>query len=166
MTNAIQELLDKRALDELVYGCMNAVDALDWKTYRGLLLDDAEFDITDHGVAPDETAEIIKGADQLLSVVKSVLTGFEAVQHHVTNMVHRVDGDEATTNAYVYAEHFLNNDRGDRSVTCGGRYKITSRRTQDGWKVASWQLRISWFRGNPMLYKLAAEAVIRAAGAK
>lgn len=157
MSDILLEMLEKRALDELIYSTMHAMDANDWVAYRKGILDDAEFDFTEHGVASEDASEIMKGADYFISTLESVLGGFEATQHHVTNMIHRIDGDTARTDCYVYAEHFLNNDRGDRSVTCGGRYQVDSLRTADGWKVKKWKYYVSWFRGNTMLYKYASE---------
>jgi hypothetical protein len=158
MSEALQDLLDNMALNELIYSRLHAMDARDWVAYRAGLLDDAEFDFTDHGVATDKAAEIMKGADYFVTILQSVIDGFDATQHHATNLLHQVNGDTAESSSYVYAEHFLSNDRGDPSVTCGGRYKVTSQRTTDGWKVKKWRFETSWFRGNTMLYKLATDA--------
>jgi hypothetical protein len=161
MDPVIQTLSDKRELDELIYGAIHALDKSDWETYRVFFLEDVEFDFREHGVATEKANDVMRGIDLFIPVVSSVMTGFEAAQHHLTNMVHRLKGDQAHSECYVYAEHFLNNDRGDRSVTVGGSYEIDTVRTEHGWKVSKWKLRASWFRGNPMLYQLAAEAAAR-----
>ena len=155
MSEKLQELMDKRALDELIYSTMHAMDSSDWPAYRKGMTDDAEYDFTSHGVATDKAAEIMKGADYFITVLAGVLEGFESTQHHVTNILHTLNGDTATTNCYVFSEHFLNNDRGDRSVSCGGRYEVATVRTAQGWKVVKWRFIASWFRGNTMLYQLA-----------
>jgi hypothetical protein len=161
VTDALQTLLDKHALDHLIYSSMHAIDSGDWSNYRKGFAEDVEFDFTDHGVAPSETAKPMTGIDYVITIMRSVMDGFDAAQHHVTNMVHHLDGDTATTDCYVYAEHFLNNDRGDRSISLGGRYHVSSRRTDNGWQVTKWRFATSWFRGNPMLYQLAAEIAAR-----
>jgi len=66
-------------------------------------------------------------------------------------------GDSAETICLVVAEHFLNNDSGDRSITMGGIYTIGSIRSNLQWKIKTWTLKILWYRGNPGLYRLAGE---------
>ena len=77
------------------------------------------------------------------------------------NILHTLDGDTAKTNCYIYADHYLTNDRGDRNVACGGRYEIASRRTAEGWRIVRLKFVTSWFSGNTNLYKLAGETVAR-----
>jgi hypothetical protein len=157
MTDLLQELLDKRALDELIFRTMHALDECDWRAYGASFVADAAFDFTEHGAAPPEARQVIVGIDKVIALQKSVLEGFDTAQHHVTNMIHAIDGDSATTDCYLYAEHFLNTNRGDRSVSLGGRYQISSRRYAEGWKVHRWRFYSPWMRGNPMLYQLAVE---------
>ena len=163
--SALRDLMDKVALDELIRSVSHALDARDWPAYRAHFADTAEFDFTDHASAPKETDEIIVGPDRMISVMRTVMDGLEAAQHHVTNLVHHLDGDEAQSDCYVLAEHFLNNDRGDRDVTLGARYAVVSHRFGDGWQIVRWRFTTAWFRGNPMLYELAMRATsARASG--
>lgn len=165
MSDLLKELLDKRALDELIFRTMHALDARDWRAYGTSFVEDVVFDFREHGAAPPEARQIIVGLDKIIAIQQSVIEGFDIAQHHVTNMVHVIDGDRATTRCYLYAEHFLNTDRGDRSVSLGGQYEVSSRRYPDGWKVQRWRFHSPWLRGNPMLYQLAVEKTSgRAAG--
>jgi len=165
MRDGLQDLLDKRELDELISRTMHAMDTHDWPTYRAGLVEEAEFDFTDHGVATDDAAQVMKGADNFVSILASVIEGFDATQHSVTNILHTLKGDTAFTACYVVAEHFLNNDRGDRNVGCGGRYLIDTRRTPEGWRIVKLKFSTYWFRGNTNLYQLAGEAVAKRAKA-
>jgi|GEM_PF-1400995 len=165
MADSLQILLDKRALDEMVFKCMHAMDTHDWALYRAQITDDAEFDFTDHGVATDDAAEPMRGADNYLAVLDSVISGFDATQHCVTNMYHELDGDSAKTKCYVYAEHFLNNSRGDRRVACGARYLIDAVRSDDGWKIKHLKFKTFWFDGNTSLYALAGKVTATRASA-
>ncbi|ARR55452.1 hypothetical protein HY78_19410 [Rhizorhabdus wittichii DC-6] len=158
MADSLQILLDKRALDEMVYKCMHAMDTHQWTLYRANIVEDATFDFTDHGVATDDAAEPMRGADNYLEILASVITGFDSTQHAVSNMYHEVEGDRARTKCYIQAEHFLNNDRGDRRVACGGRYLIDAIRTPDGWKIKHLKFQTFWFTGNTTLYELAGRA--------
>lgn len=157
MTDSLQQLLDKRALDELIFRTMHALDDCDWRAYRDSFVEDVVFDFREHGAAPPEARQLIVGLETIVALQKSVIEGFDITQHHVTNMLHAIDGDSATTDCYLYAEHFLNTDRGDRSVSLGGRYEVRSHRHAAGWKVHRWRFHSPWLRGNPMLYQLAVE---------
>lgn len=157
MEEAVETLLAERALSELLFRTLEALDRCDWATYREGLVDDVEFDFTEHSAAPPEAREIIRGPEAIVAGQRSVMEGFDVAQHYVTNVIHHVDGDTATTECYLYAEHFLKNDRGDPSVTLGGKYEIHTRRGAAGWKVVRWRFFQPWLRGNPMLYVLATE---------
>lgn len=157
----VNELRDKIALDELIFGIMYALDGCDWAAYAAAFTDDVTFDFRDHGAAPPEARAIVVGIAKITASQRSVMEGFDAAQHHVTNMLHSIDGDTAVTDCYLYAEHFLNNDRGDRSVTLGGKYQVFSRRSADGWKAFRWRFHSPWLRGNPMLYQVAGEITAR-----
>ena len=157
MTDPFKELLDKRALDELIFRTMHALDSRDWSAYRTSFVDDVAFDFREHGAAPPEARRVITGIDNFLVLQRAVIEGFDTAQHHVTNMVHTIDGDTVVTDCYLYAEHFLNNDRGDRSVSLGGRYQFHSGRSSSGWKIHRQRFYSPWIRGNPMLYQIAVE---------
>ena len=166
MTDPMKKLLDKRALDELIYRTMHALDARDWIAYRDAFVDDVVFDFREHGAAPPEARQLITGIDNFLVLQRAVIEGFDTAQHHVTNMVHAIsiDGDTAVTECYLYAEHFLNNDCGDRSVSLGGRFQFHARRYPDGWKIHRQRFYSPWIRGNPMLYQMAVELTSARAG--
>jgi hypothetical protein len=160
MTEALlQELADKRALDELISGQALAVDQNDWQGYRRCLADgEVHFDFTDH------TDRVVGGhigvetsADRWVAKVKGVMPGFDGSQHLISNLIHNVNEDTADSTCYVLADHFLNNGIGDRSITMAGIYSIQSNRTTGGWKIRRWRLKVLWYRGNPHIYKLAQE---------
>lgn len=153
------ELEDWNALDELVYRSMCSMDACNWTAYRRELTDDAIFDFGDDGAAAEDSAEPAIGGYNFVAVLSSVMDGFDATQHVVTNMFHSIEGDAAKTNCYVVAEHFLNSDHGGRDIASGSHCEIDSVRASDGWKISRLQFRTYWYRGNTSLYQLAAERV-------
>jgi hypothetical protein len=155
----LQLLTDKRALDEMVYRCMHAMDTHQWQLYREQITDDAEFDFTDHGAATDDANEPMRGADNFLTILASVIEGFDSTQHCVSNMFHEVSGDVAKTHCYVYAEHFLNNEHGGRRIACGGQYHIDAVRVDQRWKLSRLKWKTFWFEGNTSLYQLAGKRV-------
>lgn len=154
----LHDLIDKRALDELVNRQAIAVDTHQWDVYRSCMQDNVHFDFTAHtDVVLGFGIGIVTSADEWVTAVSRAVTGFDATQHFVANTVHTVRADEATSVCFVLAEHILNNDQGDRSITVGGIYTIGSVRTPKGWKIKTWHLKPLWYRGNITLYQLAAK---------
>jgi 3-phenylpropionate/cinnamic acid dioxygenase small subunit len=154
----VQMLLDKRALDELIYRQANAVDKHDWVAYRSCFEDDVHFDFTDHtDRVIGRGFGIVKSGDQWVEQVIQAVSGFEGTSHVISNAVHEVKGDTAKSECQILADHFLSNDRGDPSITMAGIYTFSSVRKKEGWKIKTWNLKILWYRGNPSLYHLAGE---------
>jgi hypothetical protein len=158
--NPLQMLLDKKALDELIYTQAMALDAQDWKTYRSCFADEVNFDFSEHvervvgqkiGAATDP--------DQWVRNSASVIPGFDSTMHTIASPVHAVRGDTASSRCYIIAEHFLNDFGGERSTTSSGIYTFDSIRTSDGWKIKNWRLKVLYYRGNLALYRVAAERV-------
>jgi hypothetical protein len=154
----LQEIADKRALDELIYRQAIAVDRRDWTVYRTFFDDDIDFDLTEHTdrVIGKGFGLVTKG-DQWVAQVIQAVSGFDATQHVISNACHTVDGDSAETVCYVLAHHFLNNDCGDRCIAMGGVNTFGSVRKPNGWKIKTWHVRPLWYSGNPSLYHLAAQ---------
>jgi len=160
VATSIEELMDKRALDELISAQAIAVDTHDWDGYRKCFADKVRFDFSEHvervvGKGVGEATD----PDQWVANVKSVIPGFDSTMHSVTNIIHEIKGDRASSRCYVTAEHFLNTDSGDRSITASGIYMFGSVRTASGWKLETWRLKTLFYRGNPLLYKQAADRV-------
>ena len=156
-TELLQELADKRALDELICRQALAQDKRDWPTYRACLADgEVHFDFTDHtDRVVGKHIGIERSADAWLEKVKTVMPGFDGSQHVISNLLHAVEGDEAHSECFILADHFLNNETGDRSITMAGIYTFDSMRSTAGWKIRRWVLKILWYRGNPSIYQLA-----------
>jgi hypothetical protein len=154
-------LFDKRELDELIHTQALAVDTHDWALYRRCFADSVNFDFSEHveRVVGQKNVGIATDPDQWVANVASVIPGFDSTMHAVTNAVHEVKGDTAQSRCYVIAEHFLNNESGDRSITASGIYSFGSIRTSSGWKLKTWRLKVLYYRGNPSLYMQAADRV-------
>ena len=156
MVEGVRALLDKRELDELVYRTVTALDQGRWEDYGSCFAPEAEFILPDHAVSEAGEANVVKGVERFIPVVRSVLSGFDAVQHHVTNMIHTLSDGEARTDCYVIAEQFLGQGPEGASISVGGSYRIASRRGADGWRITGWQFTSAWTRGDPTLFAKAA----------
>jgi hypothetical protein len=154
--DALKTLLDKRALDELVYSTVAALDAGRWDDYRAAFAEDAKFVLPGHVDEPGAGDDSLSVAG-FVERVRVILAGFDAVQHHVTNMIHELSADAALTRCYVIAEQFLGSEVGQNSIALGGAYEITSRREDGRWKLTRWSFTQAWTRGNPELFARAAE---------
>ncbi|MDX1580705.1 MAG: nuclear transport factor 2 family protein, partial [Alphaproteobacteria bacterium] len=98
-------------------------------------------------------------ADLYVEMVKKAVGGFQATQHFSTNHHHVLHGNEATSNAYVTAQHVFVNPLGDNENTIGGFYNNHFVRTNEGWRIDKLQLNLTWSKGNRHIYQLAAEAL-------
>jgi hypothetical protein len=148
----VQVLADKRALDELICAQAMAVDGKDWVGLRNCLADEIDFYLS-------ESMGYTTDPNDFVEKAKALMPGFDSIMHTVTNFVHKVNGDEAQSEAYVEAKHFLVNDVCDRELRGGGIYIFGSVRTSSGWKLKSLRLKHIYLVGNPMLYGLAMEKV-------
>lgn len=148
MEKLVRELADKRALDEIICAQANAADAHDWDALRKCFADEIDVILSEkmgHTTNPDD----------FVANAKFLLPGFDSIMHVVTNFVHNIQGDEASSEAYVIAKHFLDNDQCERELRGGGIYLYDSIRTADGWKIKKMRLKHLYLVGNSMLYELA-----------
>ena len=126
MGEALQGLLDKQALHELVLKYCRACDRRDFVLLRSLYHDDA---IDDHG------AMFCGSADEYLAWLPGVLANFEATVHAITNALFEVRWDEAQGELYTIAYHRTRSPAA-REITIGGRYLDRYARRAGVWKFA------------------------------
>ena len=148
----LQWLIDRADITDTVHKYATGIDLHDWTTYRSIFADEVEFDFSSFEGQPATTMK----ADDWVAQVRSVLSGFDATQHVLTNHVIDIDGDRARTVVYMKAEHFLANDRGDNSIALGGYYTHELTRQPNGWKITKCKLTVTWNRGNRHLFQMAA----------
>jgi hypothetical protein len=67
----------------------------------------------------------------------------------VGNHVVTLDGDAATAQCEVQAQHVRRGVDGGSTFTLGGRYRDRLTRTPDGWRIAHRDLEVVWVAGNP-----------------
>lgn len=98
ITEALQQLIDKEAVRELVLCYSRAIDRKDFELLRDLYTDDA---IDRHG------PEFEGDADSFVEKLRGSLPGYPYTAHHVCNHLISVDGDEANGEVYALALHCI-----------------------------------------------------------
>jgi uncharacterized protein (TIGR02246 family) len=138
IAGAVQELLDERAIRELLHAFVHGLDGKDWDGYAATF-------------APDGTFEIMgqrrTGREEIAAGPARDLARFDRLQHFLTNVVIRVDGDDATAQAYLLGVHVPEAADTSTHADIGARYRYRCRRTDEGWRFASVKLEIVWSGG-------------------
>ena len=143
-SQALQQLLDKEAIRELVLCYSRAIDRKDIALLRSLYTEDA----TDtHGDTYDGSAE------GFADYVESTMQYMFYSGHHACNHLISVDGDEASGEVYALAYHIVPGPEGRRDEDfMAVRYLDNYRRCQDGrWRFAKRLVTYDVTRRRPFL---------------
>ena len=122
-------LADRVAIEEILARYCRAIDTGEWDLLDTVFTSDAVLDYTSsggiRGVFPDVKAWLAK-----------VLPRFAVRQHYVTNREISIDGDTASSRAYLYNPMGTRGgDGGIELFFTGGVYEDRWRRTRDGWRI-------------------------------
>lgn len=156
---ALQAVLDKQALHELVLTYCRAADRRDFALMRTLYHDDA---IDDHG-------EMFSGpVDDFIAWLPKAMAQFEATAHSISNTLFVVDGDRANGEIYALAYH-RTHPPDAQEIVIGGRYLDRYERRGGAWKFIHRSLALDWCNLRPVDPKayrqFAAGAALGQAGA-
>jgi uncharacterized protein (TIGR02246 family) len=100
-TQALTELADRYAIEQLFVRYFDRVDANDPEGAAQQFAEDVEFEIM--------IGKRKQGRDRFARSLGRVLDQYERTSHHLSNVRTEVDGDEAHGLAYVYAYHRMRN---------------------------------------------------------
>ncbi|KDF02427.1 ethyl tert-butyl ether degradation protein EthD [Mycolicibacterium aromaticivorans JS19b1 = JCM 16368] len=127
-SDALTLLLDERAIERALILFARAMDERDWSTMAAILTHDA---FGDFGTGP------LAGSAAIIELIRSYLDNCGPTQHLLGNVIVEVDGDTATSLAYVRDIHLNSTaDPAVRFYTLGD-YHDTWRRTRDGsWRMS------------------------------
>jgi 3-phenylpropionate/cinnamic acid dioxygenase small subunit len=154
MSADIDLIAQKLEITELLYRYATALDTRDWDLLGQVFAPEAVYTIGVHG---DFT-----GPRAIGEKIASLIGGYEATQHLITNPVIELDGDTARAHCYLHAQHYLPDQRtGGNTYEMGGTYHDDLVRTADGWRIARRVLDVAWRDGNAAI---SAEAQKRYAG--
>lgn len=135
-SEALQLLLDKREIEELVIRYCRASDRHDWEAMRELYHEDAT---DDHG-------SLFQGsAMQYIDWLPSMAEKMRITFHQVSNHFIVVRGDVAEGEVYIVAYHLkAAKAGGEEQVTTGGRYLDRYGRRDGVWKFLSRKAVMDW----------------------
>lgn len=141
MDNSVQALLDERDVVAVLHRYAFALDQRDWARLRSCFRDDVvvEYD----GLARCE------GYEQVERICRAALGPLARSQHLIGNAQAVVDGDTATAECYLQAQHVREGTEGGDLYVIAGRYVDVLARTGDGWRITCRRLETWWTDGNP-----------------
>jgi len=137
----VQLLLDERDITKVCHRYTTALDTKDWPLLRSCFLPDAVAVYEGIGECPDY--------DAIEALCQSALGPLTRTQHLVGNVDVVVEGDAATAQCYLQAQHVQEGVEGGDLFVIAGRYSDEVVRTDDGWRFARRTLATWWTDGNP-----------------
>ncbi len=132
---ALQTLLDKQEILELLSAYFNASDRHDHDKLRTLYHEDA---IDDHGA-------FFKGlAMEFVDKLPEIQAPMEILHHNMTTHNIKVDGDYAEGEIYVLAYHKVKGETGSFDLLIGGRYFDKYEKRNGVWKFSHKAVVADW----------------------
>jgi uncharacterized protein (TIGR02246 family) len=121
---ALQELMDIRAIEQLMMLYCDRIDAND--------PEGAAACFTEDGVG--KYWGVFRGRKEIAARLGRILQHFSATSHHLSNITITLNGDRATALSYVYAFHRM--AATGESTHYWGRWVDRLVRSGDGWLLA------------------------------
>lgn len=144
-------LKERAAITEVVNAIATLADLRQWSKLRQLLTEEVTVDYT--SLFAGEIQNI--ASNQLISQWQSVLPGFDATQHTITNHHIIINANKATAIAYVRATHKLDNEL----WIVGGYYIDELIKTDTAWKIKAIKYNAMYEEGDRSLLEKAAAKV-------
>jgi ketosteroid isomerase-like protein len=117
----LDAVIDRQAINQLVAGDYpRALDAHDWDTYVSYFAEDGELSLG---------PQMAKGHAEMKQLLEGL--GDERINHIISNLSYRIDGDTATGGAYWEDIGFV---EGAPGVVVAGHYDDALRKVDGEWK--------------------------------
>ena len=136
----LQMLVDRMEITDTSLKYATGVDMRDKELYRSCFTDEIEIDFTSMEIEGPKKISADEWVDQAFTLVGA----YESTQHIITNHVININGDEATYEAYLQAQHY----NADSIFTVGGYYSNKVVKTPEGWKICKLKLTSTWTQNN------------------
>jgi ketosteroid isomerase-like protein len=141
MDPVVQQLLDERDITQLCYRYGTALDTRNWSLLRTCFTDDA--------VTAYEGLGEFEGYPAIEKVCQAAVGPLDRSHHLIGNVSVEVDGDTATAQCYLHAQHVKTGTSGGDLHVIAGRYTDRLVRTDGGWRFVHRSLETWWTDGNP-----------------
>lgn len=144
---ALQELLDHRAIEQVVVRYAWATDTWDPELTLSCFTDDAVFDAEDGRVFATGTDELRaffnrgRSGGRLGTMADTELV---SVSHPMANVEVRIDGDVAEVRSACTSYTFARGAEGERVFAHGLRYTDVMRRAEGGWRISRRTHHLDW----------------------
>jgi ketosteroid isomerase-like protein len=141
--NAIQSLIDRQAIVDVLTRYTTALDLKDWDLLAEQFTPDAVVDYSAEG------GPVCHGRAEMVADCQADLGKLDATHHLTGNFVIEVQGDAATSRSLVQAWHYsaAGGERGGTQLMAGG-YEDRLVRTSDGWKLEHRRLLVAFESGD------------------
>jgi 3-phenylpropionate/cinnamic acid dioxygenase small subunit len=133
-------LADRAAIVDLCVRNARSLDRRDWATLATCFVPDVHVEF--EGMDP------IEDVGRLVAVCRAALEPLSASQHLLGNHHVELDGDVATGECYVHAQHVRAELAPADKLVVAGTYRDRFVRRAEGWRIAERRLVISWVQGN------------------
>ena len=164
MDDQLTFLLERQAVVDTVVRYATGIDMHQWDVYRSCFTDPCHFDFSSWSGRPGSDMK----ADDWVAGVRGTNGNFDATQHISTNhVITFADGSpasgKATCVSYMHAQHFFRPETmasfghaGEVNFcTLGGYYTNQLVRLDDGWRIESCKLDVTWITGDRSIFDLA-----------
>ena len=133
--HAIQQMLDKQAIMDLLNAYCNAADRHDNIKMRSLYHEDAT---DDHG-------SFFQGlAMDFIDKLPEIQGPMKILHHNMTTVNIKLDGDYAEGEVYILAFHQVETEQGLIDLLIGGRYFDSYTKRDGVWKFSSRAISADW----------------------
>jgi SnoaL-like domain len=133
----IEELLDRVAIEDVLYRYCHAVDRCDRELLLGVYWPGA----TDDHIFWQGTAE------DFVDFCIPVLESRDQTLHSITNVMIRIEGDQAYVQSYYRAyERLRQKDGTPNDLTMYGRYLDRMEKREGEWRIAERKVQMDWWR--------------------
>lgn len=128
----LKKLEDKDAIMTLLNRYCNHADNHQWDEYTSCFLE--------NGIVKFKDWEDVVGREKIAALISSALDRFQGLQHSLTNVELRIDGDQATGTCYLWFAATMDTSKPHEYHGFGGPYEFSFSRRESGWKIATLQL--------------------------
>jgi hypothetical protein len=145
---AVQGLIDRAAISDVVNAYATAVDTRDWALFASIFTDSVFLDFRDFH--PSLYKQLTR--EELVGITRGI-AAFDATQHLSSNHRHTLHGDRATCVSYMHAGHFLKREGADHACFLYGYYTYELVRDGAGWLIEKYGLKIAAQFGEPRMFE-------------